>query len=115
MLASIDLTSSKSSLPYVDAHVPRRTRRSASTIGGAAPDTIIGRAAADRAGARPRAICRRTFKERARVVWQGTRHQTTVGAQLSEYGPMHNSNFRWPRRPADRSLDAENVNRAFRV
>src|SRR5271167_4423273 len=31
----------------------RRTRRSASTIGGAAPDTIIGRAAADRAGARP--------------------------------------------------------------
>ncbi len=30
-----------------------RTRRSASTIGGAAPDTIIGRAAADRAGARP--------------------------------------------------------------
>ena len=33
--------------------VQRRTRRSASTIGGAAPDTIIGRAAADRAGARP--------------------------------------------------------------
>ena len=31
----------------------RRTRRSASTIEGAAPDTIIGRAAADRAGARP--------------------------------------------------------------
>ncbi len=31
----------------------RRTRRSASTIGGAAPDTIIGRAAADCAGARP--------------------------------------------------------------
>src|SRR5271165_5176148 len=31
----------------------RRTRRSASTIGGAAPDTIIGRAVADRAGARP--------------------------------------------------------------
>ena len=31
----------------------RRTRRSASTIGGAAPDTIIGRAAADLAGARP--------------------------------------------------------------
>ena len=31
----------------------RRTRRSASTIGGAAPDTIIGRAAEDRAGARP--------------------------------------------------------------
>src|SRR5271166_498985 len=31
----------------------RRTRRSASTIGGAASDTIIGRAAADRAGARP--------------------------------------------------------------
>ena len=31
----------------------RRTRRSASTIGGAAPDSTIGRAAADRAGARP--------------------------------------------------------------
>ncbi len=31
----------------------RRTRRSASTIGGAAPDTTIGRADADRAGARP--------------------------------------------------------------
>src|SRR5271165_2264094 len=31
----------------------RRTRRNASTIGGAAPDTIIGRAAAHRAGARP--------------------------------------------------------------
>ena len=31
----------------------RRTRRSASTIRGAAPDTIIGRAVADRAGARP--------------------------------------------------------------
>ncbi|HEV3065284.1 MAG TPA: hypothetical protein VGX93_08075 [Chthoniobacterales bacterium] len=30
-----------------------RTRRSASTIGGAAPDTIIGRAVADHAGARP--------------------------------------------------------------
>jgi hypothetical protein len=33
--------------------VQRRTRRNTSTIGGAAPDTIIGRAAADRAGARP--------------------------------------------------------------
>ena len=33
--------------------IQRRTRRSASTIGGAAPDTIIRRAAADRAGARP--------------------------------------------------------------
>ena len=33
--------------------VQRRTRQSASTIGGAAPDSIIGRAAADRAGARP--------------------------------------------------------------
>ena len=31
----------------------RRTRRNASTLGGAAPDTMIGRAAADRAGARP--------------------------------------------------------------
>src|ERR1700736_4118926 len=34
-------------------NMQRWTRRSASTIGGAAPDTIIGRAAADRAGARP--------------------------------------------------------------
>src|ERR1700730_6468899 len=33
--------------------IQRRTRRSASTIGGGAPDTIIGRAAADREGARP--------------------------------------------------------------
>ena len=33
--------------------IQARTRRSASIIGGAAPDTIIGRAAADRAGARP--------------------------------------------------------------
>ena len=33
--------------------VKRRTRRSTSTMGCAAPDTIIGRAAADRAGARP--------------------------------------------------------------
>ncbi len=33
--------------------VPRRTRRSASTVRGAAPDVNIGRAAADRAGARP--------------------------------------------------------------
>ena len=31
----------------------RRTRRSTSIMGGAAPDTIIGRADADRAGARP--------------------------------------------------------------
>ena len=31
----------------------RRTRRNASTIGGAAPDTTIVRAAADRSGARP--------------------------------------------------------------
>ena len=31
----------------------RRTGRSVSTLGGAAPDTIIGRATADRAGARP--------------------------------------------------------------
>src|SRR5271166_2963741 len=33
--------------------MPRRTRRSVSTLGGAAPDTIVGRASADRAGARP--------------------------------------------------------------
>ena len=33
--------------------VQRRTRQSASTIGGAAPDSIIGGAAANRAGARP--------------------------------------------------------------
>ena len=34
----------------------RRTRRSASTIGGAARDTIIGRADADRVGARPLSV-----------------------------------------------------------
>ena len=34
-------------------NMQRRTRRSASTLVGAAPETIIGRAAADRAGARP--------------------------------------------------------------
>ena len=33
--------------------VRRRTRRSASTIGGGTPDMTIGRADADRAGARP--------------------------------------------------------------
>jgi len=33
--------------------VPRRTRRSASTVGGVPPDVTIERAAADRAGARP--------------------------------------------------------------
>ncbi len=31
----------------------RRTRRNASTIGGAAPDSTIDRADADRSGARP--------------------------------------------------------------
>ena len=34
-------------------NMQRRTRRSVSTLGGAAPDTIIRRATADRAGARP--------------------------------------------------------------
>src|SRR5271165_1752345 len=34
-------------------NMQRRTRRSTSTMGGAAPGTIIGRADADRAGARP--------------------------------------------------------------
>ena len=37
-------------------NMQRRTRRSASAFGGAAPDTIIGRAAADCAGARPLSI-----------------------------------------------------------
>jgi hypothetical protein len=47
----------------------RRTRRSASTIGGAAPHTIIGRADADRAGARPyRAIrCENASNVRRRI------------------------------------------------
>src|SRR5271165_3074784 len=39
-------------IPYVDTHLQRRTRRSVSTLEGAAPDRIIGRATADRAGAR---------------------------------------------------------------
>ena len=47
LLASAIFTSARS----VD--VPRRTRRSVSTVGGAAPDVTIGRAAAHRAGARP--------------------------------------------------------------
>ena len=34
-------------------HMRRRTRRSAATIGGGTPDMTVGRAAADRAGARP--------------------------------------------------------------
>ena len=41
---------------HVHRRVPdlrRRTRRSASTIGGGTPDMTIGRAAADQAGARP--------------------------------------------------------------
>ena len=45
-----------------------RTRRSASTIGGAAPDTIIGRAAADRAGARPGA---RPYQSAHQAGWRG--------------------------------------------
>src|ERR1700676_2331576 len=45
--------------------IQRRTRRSASTIGGAAPDTIIGRAAADRAGARPISINLRKLRSHA--------------------------------------------------
>ena len=41
---------------HVRKRVPdmrRRTRRSASTIGGGTPDMTIGRAHADQAGARP--------------------------------------------------------------
>jgi hypothetical protein len=34
-------------------HMQARTRRSASTIGGAAPEVVIGHPAAARAGARP--------------------------------------------------------------
>ncbi len=47
---------SASYLPIRRERVPdvrRRTRRSASTIGGGTPDMTIGRAAADQAGARP--------------------------------------------------------------
>ena len=66
----------------------RRTRRSASTLGGAAPDTIIGRAAADRAGARP---------------YQSQRHRliksSNPGAappRCSLYDPCSGSNPRLP-------------------
>jgi hypothetical protein len=46
----------------------RRRRRSASTIGGAARDTIIGRADADRVGARPyRATVAKTRRSRSRA------------------------------------------------
>src|SRR5271166_2268090 len=55
----------------------RRTRRSVSTLGGAAPNSIIGRAAADRAGARPyrahvaktrRNVPRRIARERVPIM-----------------------------------------------
>ena len=46
----------------------RRTRRSTSTMGGAAPDTIIGRADAERAGARPfRATGAKARRSRSRA------------------------------------------------
>jgi len=51
----------------------RRTRRSASTIGGAARDTIIGRADADRVGARPyRAKGAKTRRSRSRASRRST-------------------------------------------
>ena len=50
--------------------IQRRTRRSASTIGGAAPDTIIGRAVADRAGARPYRLQRPRLIKSANLVYR---------------------------------------------
>ena len=62
------------------AAVQRRTRRSASTIGGAAPDTIIGRAAADRAGARP--YCH-TLRKRVEMFHDGSRRRPILNATTS--------------------------------
>jgi hypothetical protein len=58
----------------------RRTRRSASTIGSAAPDTIIGRAAADRAGARP---YRATRSENASKMCHADRRRPILEATTS--------------------------------
>ena len=77
----------------------RRTRRSASTIGGAAPDTIIGRAAADRAGARPHATVFRWHHKTDR----DTLEYMPIAAQLlsrhlntSEHFPV--GSIRWGRK-----------------
>jgi hypothetical protein len=81
----------------------RRTRRSVSTLGGAAPDTIIGRAAADRAGARPyrahvaktrRNVPRRIARERVPI----------MGIDLIPYVDARG-------RPPDRSDELINLHR----
>src|SRR5208283_2474628 len=59
----------------------RRTRRSASTIGGAAPDTIIGRAAADRAGARPYRATR--CENASKMCHAGSRRRPILNATTS--------------------------------
>ena len=59
----------------------RRTRRSASTIGGAAPDTIIGRAAADRAGARPYTATR--CENASKSATAGSRRRPILNATTS--------------------------------
>src|SRR5271165_4109722 len=86
----------------------RRTRRSVSTPGGAAPDPIIGRAAADRAGARPyrahvaktrRNVPRRIARERVRRCTftegaimeraQYNRHSRSRMAETAKDGARH--------------------------
>src|SRR5271165_2117417 len=59
----------------------RRTRRSASTIRGAAPDTIIGRAAADRAGARPYRATR--CENASKMCHAGSRRRPILNATTS--------------------------------
>src|SRR5580704_18913915 len=79
----------------------RRTRRSASTIGGAAPDSIIGRTAADRAGARPGA---RPYQSAHQAGWRGapsrrphhdnkrSSHFSTKGETLPSTKPANANN-----------------------
>src|SRR5271165_5195811 len=68
--------------------MPRRTRRSVSTLGGAAPDSIIGRAAADRAGARPyRAHVAKTRRNEPRRI--AAERVPTIGIDLIPYVDAH--------------------------
>ena len=64
----------------------RRTRRSASTIGGAAPDTVIGRAAADRAGARPYRATRCENASKMRIA--GSRGSASLPPEMADHVPF---------------------------
>ena len=65
-------------------HMQRRTRRSASTIGGGTPDMTIGRAAADQAGARP--YLHRCAGTRSRHATHLRRGPVSCGASKKELG-----------------------------